>query len=701
MLRNKGLTEKVLMLGIDGMDPKFSRKMVDEGYMPNLKKLIEHGSARHDLRLLGAVPTITPPMWTTLATGAYPMTHGIEDFQINLEGELDINFIGIYSKHCKAQQLWNITAEAGKKTLVWHWPGAAWPPSTNNENLYVVDGTFAGALGHGFANRDSEGVLIGSSKTESTSFYPAAVTYTADLSGTTEELTGTPKFFTPSENKNYWKELWNEFKNDIDGFNGYKPKRFANTHTGFLMDGQSMMSTLTAWPVDVTLSSITTPTGWSINIPNNAKEFTFLFKGGNIERPCLILKNEQGIYDKIAMYISKNEQEPITILKKDVFTFPVLDVIELNNGTKENVARSMRILDLAENASFIRIWFSNAISTDDNTASYPSWILEKVKEQFGPIVPTGSLGGGDVNILNKCNLEQWYYAAKWQANSINYMIHEENIDVVFSHFHGPDMSGHPYMKHLKNRISSKTDEKEIYQCAVGTYKMTDAYIGEFLPLLDEGWTILLFSDHSLICPTEDFVPGLGDGYAINIDFMREHGYTVMKKDENGNDLPEIDWDKTTAIATGSNFIFINLKGRDRFGIVKLEDKYELEEKIITDLYGYKDPKTGHRVVALALHRKDANLLGVGGEHTSGDIIYYIHESFVHDHGESLSTAEGYADTSVGPIFVAAGKGIKENYELQLFPREVDIAPTAAVLLGVSIPAQCEGAPVYSILNEEL
>ena len=85
MLRNKGLSEKVILLGLDGLDPKFSRKMVDEGHMPNLKKLIEKGSARHDLRLLGAVPTITPPTWATLATGAYPMTHGIEDFNINLE----------------------------------------------------------------------------------------------------------------------------------------------------------------------------------------------------------------------------------------------------------------------------------------------------------------------------------------------------------------------------------------------------------------------------------------------------------------------------------------------------------------------------------------------------------------------------------------------------------------------------------------
>lgn len=94
-------------------------------------------------------------------------------------------------------------------------------------------------------------------------------------------------------------------------------------------------------------------------------------------------------------------------------------------------------------------------------------------------------------------------------------------------------------------------------------------------------------------------------------------------------------------------------------------------------------------------------MGLGGDYTSGDIIFFIHDDYVFDHGEALSTATGHADTSVGPIFAAAGTGIKEGFEMTLFPREVDIAPTAAVLLGVRIPAQCEGAPIYTILSEEL
>ena len=80
MLRNKGLTDKLLLLGIDGMDPRFTKRMISEGKMPNTEKLVQLGACREDLVLLGANPTVTPPMWTTLATGAYPMTHGITGF---------------------------------------------------------------------------------------------------------------------------------------------------------------------------------------------------------------------------------------------------------------------------------------------------------------------------------------------------------------------------------------------------------------------------------------------------------------------------------------------------------------------------------------------------------------------------------------------------------------------------------------------
>ena len=79
-MAREALAKKIFCIGVDGMDPRLTLHHMNQGYMPNLKKLLERGSAREDLVLLGAMPTITPPMWTTLATGTYPMTHGITDF---------------------------------------------------------------------------------------------------------------------------------------------------------------------------------------------------------------------------------------------------------------------------------------------------------------------------------------------------------------------------------------------------------------------------------------------------------------------------------------------------------------------------------------------------------------------------------------------------------------------------------------------
>ena len=60
-------TEKLMVLGIDGMDPRFTKYLMDKGEMPAVKKLVEQGACREDLMLLGGHPTVTPSIWTTLA----------------------------------------------------------------------------------------------------------------------------------------------------------------------------------------------------------------------------------------------------------------------------------------------------------------------------------------------------------------------------------------------------------------------------------------------------------------------------------------------------------------------------------------------------------------------------------------------------------------------------------------------------------
>ncbi len=695
LLRNKGLTDKVIILGLDGMDPRFSKAMVDEGKMRNLKKLIEMGSAREDLVLLGAMPTITPPMWATLATGCYPMTHGIIDYNIQVPGELDLTQEAFMSKFLKAEPLWNCTAEAGKKTLVFHWPGGAWPPTSDSENLLVVDGTSPGAMGNTTHKVDEEVMVIATTKTEKAGFVPYGAT-SSRIDGDVTQMRPAKRDMVMDMKDPRIKEFYeNEYKQGLV-FQDYEPG-IHSIRNGIFYEG-SNMDHLADWAIHLSMSPIQDAEGWA-NAPEGAKEFVIKYTWGKVEKPALILKNENGEYDKIAVYLSKDQAEPLYVLDEDVYTPNCPDIMPTKKGGMVKVVRNMRALEIAKDGSYVRLWAGCAVNCENSDCWYPRWIFDKVNERFGPPPATSMAAGQDPDLILKCSQEQWAQAAEWQAKAIQYMMDEEGVEVVFSHFHGPDLSGHAYMKYLKNRENSVYDESIVRTWHEQTYKWSDDYIGSFIPYIEKGWTIIVTSDHALICPEHDHQE-MGDNAGVNIGVMKRLGYTVLKKDQFGREMQEIDWEKTRAVQTRANTIYVNLKGRDKHGIVDPADKYELEEQIITDLYGYKDPVTGKRIVALALHNKDAVLLGMGGE-LAGDIVFMLHESYNFDHGESMSTACGHNDTSVSPIFVAAGPGIKENYTIDGYIREVDVAPTAAVLLGVKIPKNCEGAPAYQIFTEEM
>ena len=205
------------------------------------------------------------------------------------------------------------------------------------------------------------------------------------------------------------------------------------------------------------------------------------------------------------------------------------------------------------------------------------------------------------------------------------------------------------------------------------------------------------SDHGLMVMDEEHPPLIGDAFGCNARVLEELGYTALKHDENGNALHEIDWEHTRAIATRGTHIWINLKGRDTHGIVEPEDKYALEDEIISALYNYR--YKGERVIQLALRNKDAKALGMYGPEC-GDIVYFVKEGFNRIHGDSMTTTDGYWGSTVAPIVIFSGKGFKQGEKIDRIIQQVDFAATVAALGGVRMTKGCEGAPVYQAFAEE-
>ena len=675
MAKRQAFNDKVLILGIDGLDPKLTEKYVAKGVMPNVKKFIERGASAKNLIMLGAHPTITPPMWTTLATGAYPSTHGITDFWVQNGNEIDSIAYGLDSRLCKAEQMWNVTAEAGLKTLVWHWPGSSWPPSSDSPNLHVIDGTQPEGVNCGTAVVEKDFILLATNEIEGVTYKEKAAAG-SQIPCTIDDL-----------EKEEEKASADKIGNTIAV--GSKP-----TSTLIMSpdDGQGTMGKM---PYDVVLSQIKPAAGW-VDAPVDALEVIVLFSKGMIRRVGLITKNEQGVYDTLSLYKNKKAEEPYAVLPKGEFVKNINDEV-IKDDVKYNASRNMRVLEMAKNGSRVKLWVSEAMNVDEDTLWHPKELHKIVTENCGPAVTGCMLGGYDEQLLKECMVPQWSVQGEWVANSLNYLIDNEGYQVVFSHYHNVDLQGHMIVKFMKNKLDY-LPEKVYADVMELVYIQTDEYVGRFMHYLDEGWTIIITSDHAQACPEHGPI-AMGEPMGVNVRLMQELGYTVLKTDENGNEIAELDWEKTRAVAVRGNHIYINLKGRNPHGIVDPADQYELEEQIMTDLYGYKHPVTGKRVFAMALRNRDALIMGLSGE-GCGDIIYWTSEGYHFDHGDALATTFGYADNSISPIFIAAGNGIKQGFTTDRVIREVDVTPTIAAILGVRMPAQCEGAPAYQILDGE-
>lgn len=455
--------------------------------------------------MLGGHPTVTPPMWTTLATGCYANVHGITGFDISYpEKGLDYIRYSLNSDECKAEQVWNVFAEAGKKTLVWHWPGSSWPPTSDNPNLHVIDGTSPGSVAMSFAQFDADTVLGCDPDIKEPTFRTNV-----------GEGAVTPCAITGME------------VDEEDGFNILTHTGAMENHVIVLQPEEGSIATSDA-PIDIAQSPIKDPTGWA-NAPEGAKEITILLSHGKIVRPALVLKNDKGEFDRIAMYKSKKDEEPMLLMEMGKLYDRVEDE-GFKDDKKVECTRNFKILELQPDASHIRIYISAAMLKDIRPIVHPQSMWDGIEKSADYAPPTAMLGLQSAELINDIMLNAWYVSADWQAAAIQHLIDDEGMEVIFSHFHAIDLQEHMFIRYMTDKGYNKLPSATYCKFMEDLYVQTDYYLGKFLHYLDEGWTIILTSDHAQLCSTHDFLL-MADLLAINVVMMEELGLTKLKRDK--------------------------------------------------------------------------------------------------------------------------------------------------------------------------
>jgi predicted AlkP superfamily phosphohydrolase/phosphomutase/Flp pilus assembly protein TadD len=108
--------QKVLLIGWDAADWKIIKPLLDQGLMPTLESVVNHGVIGN---LATLHPVLSPMLWNSIATGKRPDKHGILGFV-----EPDPHTGGVRpttSTSRKVKAIWSILTQRGYKTHVVGW----------------------------------------------------------------------------------------------------------------------------------------------------------------------------------------------------------------------------------------------------------------------------------------------------------------------------------------------------------------------------------------------------------------------------------------------------------------------------------------------------------------------------------------------------------------------------------------------------
>ena len=111
--------KKLVIIGIDSVPFGMIDDMVKQGHLPAMSKLIGEGCFTQSRSYH---PNETGTNWCVLATGAFPMTTGV-NMSTHLAGAPLNQFVpGFPSGLVKAEQIWQTANRVGKRCVIFDYP---------------------------------------------------------------------------------------------------------------------------------------------------------------------------------------------------------------------------------------------------------------------------------------------------------------------------------------------------------------------------------------------------------------------------------------------------------------------------------------------------------------------------------------------------------------------------------------------------
>ncbi len=276
--------------------------------------------------------------------------------------------------------------------------------------------------------------------------------------------------------------------------------------------------------------------------------------------------------------------------------------------------------------------------------------------------------------------------SRFQANDWDLLLWVSTATDRASHmFYRLTDPQHPrYDAALASRFGNAIEEQ---------YRRMDATVGRVVAMMRPDDTLVILSDHGF----HNYRRGLH----IN-QWLRQQGLLFLRNDAEASDrefLLDVDWTRTKAYAMGTGQIYLNVRGRERDGIVNESDVAALSRQIRDGLRALRDTERGNATVVHEVYigadvfrggrSSDAPDLQVAfaeNYRTSWEsILGGIPAGLFLDNDKKWSGDHAASDVSETPGIIISNRALRSEH-----PEIIDFAPTMAHFFDQPIPASYEG-----------
>ena len=639
--------KKVAVIGFDCAEPHLIEKHISEGHLPNFKKLIDNGVMAENC--LPPFPTITPPNWASIATGAWPGTHQVTDFHLPKPGLPHMNtniFEAFSSDHCKAETIWDKLDSLGMQCIVVNYPGS-WPSHMKNGIMVAGEGLAIDERRNGLPGMDSR-MSLGVDNLVTTGPYPWGIRI---------------KFKEAKD----WKNLPQDCDEPLTA-------EFTLAFRMALLEPEPV-----TWNVLVTQS---TGDGYDRVTVSPTRDYKDAF--------FTVAPGEWG--KKVNTRIKMKDGT-----QKDVFFRAKL--LELSDD-----AEDFRLLISPFGVS--EGWsnppeISREVKSDDGLFVFAGGMLGYVVgwydlDTYAEMTELHDIWLGDTvcQLLTKKPWQLFYmhsHPPDWIYHAI--LTHMDEKTCASRELYEKAWEMHLKVYQSQDRMLGRILESVGEDTLIVTVSdhgavMDGVLFNPYNALTARGLSVMQEPPEGALPPE---LLELQSGAKSERLSAKTRGNLAMA----GQTMPDIS--KSQALAERTIHIYVNLKGREPGGIVDPTDYEKVQREIIEALYTYVDPTTGVRPVSLALSKKDARLLGLYGEKV-GDVIYAVYPEFGGQHGQQLATAE-WGVGKLKSLLTITGPGIKKGWRMERTCGLTDIVPTICYLMNWPLPADTEGGVLYQVFED--